>query len=384
MGTARRLGGHQRGPAFSIAFLWPVRLRRYNHYREENNKKLASRGQRKVIPTIHSFLIYPGKNEKAQHALHGVQITNTDARLFGMLRAIFDGAERECKIEIIFSSNNQQNDTRDDCISYIRHNSTSNAKKLAERLQVCTTKRSGLGLLFLMSGDSGSKRKLVLSRFPVEQGILADEAGGSLTVQFIDRIFMKNTSSYKSCLYTGTSFSSGFWSGLVVDKQVNSSDIDVSRYWISEFLASDFKTTSAAGTARLATVLRTSVNAAQAADTKRTLINVASAVRKLDGQYISIDDLCQRLLVSDEGMELIRRQIRNPRVLTEKFRFSNTEFRKQISYRSWETKEGVLVTADAENWEKTLSVEKIGGTDSRRVKISTEGTLVDERLRKGR
>jgi hypothetical protein len=53
-------------------------------------------------------------------------------------------------------------------------------------------RRSGLGLLFLIRGKERNKSKLVISGFPADNGILAEEQSNSLTVQFVERIFMKN------------------------------------------------------------------------------------------------------------------------------------------------------------------------------------------------
>ena len=53
---------------------------------------------------------------------------------------------------------------------------------VAERLQSVTTGRSGLGLLFLINGREGGTQKTVVSRFPAEQGVLAEEKGNSLTM----------------------------------------------------------------------------------------------------------------------------------------------------------------------------------------------------------
>ena len=108
-----------------------------------------------------------------------------------------------------------------------------------------------------MLGEERSAKKLVLSRFPADSGILADLSAGNLNVEFLERIFMKSKTDYKSAVFVRTSSVSDFWDAKAVDKQIDNQQIALSDYWIKDFLASDFRTTAAAGTRRLANALKT-------------------------------------------------------------------------------------------------------------------------------
>ena len=55
-------------------------------------------------------------------------------------------------------------------------------------------------------------RGSVMSRFPADSGILAEQTAKTLNVQFLEKIFMKSATSYKSAVYTGAS-PSDFWEG---------------------------------------------------------------------------------------------------------------------------------------------------------------------------
>jgi hypothetical protein len=68
---------------------------------------------------------------------------------------------------------------------------------IAERLALNTDQRSGLGLLFLIVGKEGKEHKIVLSRFPTDSAIYVDENPTALTVEFLERVLMKNKTSYK-------------------------------------------------------------------------------------------------------------------------------------------------------------------------------------------
>src|SRR5262245_51986031 len=112
-----------------------------------------------------------------------------------MPRGIFDRSDVECDTEISFNHNAQgiqQNDSMDLLLSYVGSRTLANSRKIAARLQTMTTHKSGLGLLFLMYRNDGSDSKLVLSRFPADQGILAEESKDQLKVEFLEKVFMKS------------------------------------------------------------------------------------------------------------------------------------------------------------------------------------------------
>jgi hypothetical protein len=110
-----------------------------------------------------------------------------------------------------FKHNNdgsQQNICRDLIINYIKRQTVENGRLIAERLQSVTTKRSGLGLLFLTTGYDGENYKFLISRFRADNGILAEEDEKSLNVEFIEKVFMKKVTAYKFVLYFGNSLDS--------------------------------------------------------------------------------------------------------------------------------------------------------------------------------
>jgi hypothetical protein len=107
-----------------------------------------------AIKTAHSFLVHPGKHAETQPEIYGTKIA-LSGKLFKVLEDIYEKSESECDIEISFNPNEkgeQQNDCRDQIISYIKSPSDEKGLILAKNLQKVTTKRSGLGLFFLMTG----------------------------------------------------------------------------------------------------------------------------------------------------------------------------------------------------------------------------------------
>ena len=177
------------------------------------------------IDSIHSFLIRPGKGAESPEDINGATVARS-GRLFEMLKPLFDGAERDCPHKIWFNSENgkQENICRDELIAYIKNRDIHHGREIAKRLQSVTTHRSGLGLLFLVAGEEDGETKIVVSRFPADSGVLAEEKGKGLTVEFLERIFMKSAKSYKAAVYAGKSFVNDFWRGQAADKQVNSGE----------------------------------------------------------------------------------------------------------------------------------------------------------------
>ena len=125
-----------------------------------------------AIERVHSFLVHPAKHANEQPNISGAQIPRRGP-LYGMLTGVFNRAQAECDIEIVFrpDSNGQpHNQCRDLVLTYVSVQSIPNGRRLAGRLQLVTTHRSGLGLLFLMKGEVNGNHQLVISRFPADQG----------------------------------------------------------------------------------------------------------------------------------------------------------------------------------------------------------------------
>jgi hypothetical protein len=210
------------------------------------------------IEHIHTYLVHPGKGTEEASRIRGNTLA-LNGKVFSLLSEVYLSSDRDCSIEISFNhreDGTQQNPCRDLIVAYLSDPTVVHGRQIAERLEKVTTHRSGLGLLFLIAGKEGRDHKVVISRFPADFGILAEESERALTVEFLDRVFMKRATTYKAAAYQDASLRAGLWLGRAVDKQINSDMVQLSNYWIAEFLDSDFRTTAAAGTKRLAVALR--------------------------------------------------------------------------------------------------------------------------------
>ena len=337
------------------------------------------------IDHIYTFLVEPRKGVKLHHHSGGTKLSGS-GKLINLLTDIFDKAEDECDIEIRFlpSDNGaQQNECRDEIIKYIEKASIDNARKIATRLELCTTQRSGLGLLFLIDGSNATEKKFVISRFPADSGILADQKAGKLDVKFLERVFMKNSKTYKSVVYRHKSLATGFWQGSAIDKQISSNEVRISNYWISEFLLSDFKQTSAAGTRMLAQALKAAGKKAQAPEIENEIASAATLAKGLAGQNISIADFATKFSLSSEAVTLLKAELKSPKLFTAKFKFDYSEFGAIVKFRTVKLANGAKLSASAENFDNIFKVTNTNPSGSKR-RYETEGTVDEETVGKGR
>jgi hypothetical protein len=264
------------------------------------------------ITHIASFLVSPGKNLKNPPDVKGL-MAPLSGRLYILLNDIFENSNTECDIPIRFVMSNdgtQKNETRDNLLAFIGQPNLKTGEKLAVRLSNYTTSKSGLALLFIILGkdDSNSHKKIVLSRFPADEGIIADIKSGQLQVDYIERIFMKNQRYYKAAMYKN--FPKGdWWTGFAVDKQIiDKKASELANYWIFDFLSSEFITTSQSGTRRLALAIKKSSSKADNIDTKQELLAFSAFSRNQAGRKVSISKLIEDFNPTLDAKELVTSQ----------------------------------------------------------------------------
>lgn len=334
---------------------------------------------------ILSYLVPAGKGQDEPEEVSGTALPLSGG-MFAMLSGVFEKAEDECKIPIRFvTAGSQQNDVRDEVCDIVTSPSLAKGKKLAQRLRGVSTGKSGLGLLFLMLGQDGGTHKIVLSRFPAGQGVLAERKKGALQVEFVERIFMKNAKTYKGALYRGKAIDSGFWHGHVVDRQIASSQDQVAHYWIRDFLLSDFMTTSKAGSKRLAVALKEASKTVDNLQAKQEILAAIALTRNFYGKIVSIRDLSNRLNLSAPARTAIENQVGNEALIGDTFVLDSAEFQRNAAYATVELDQGAMLTAPADRFDECFVREQIGKIDNEeRFRFTTEGIIVDERLKSRR
>ncbi|MGY4232930.1 hypothetical protein ACVIIW_001877 [Bradyrhizobium sp. USDA 4449] len=336
------------------------------------------------IERIHTYLVHPHKGSKDKPNIGGTTVS-LSGKLFRLLDNIFSNSDAELNIQIAFNQSadgKQQNACRDLLIAYVQKPTLPNGRRLAERLASVSDQRTGLGLLFLIVGKEGRNHKIVISRFPTDTAILAEEKRASLTVEFLERVFMKSANSYKAVAYVDSSSGSGsFWLGRAVDKQINSPLTEVSNYWIVDFLDSGFQVTGAAGTRRLAAAIREAAKKVDDIDIKTEIVAAATLARGLRGRRTSIAEFLSQFHLSPAATDAILSELKGDSVATEQFQFDAEEFRTQVGFRSVELNNGGMLTAEANEFDNVFRKEETGRGN---VRFSTEGRIVNDKLRKSR
>lgn len=333
-----------------------------------------------TISCIDSFLVRPslGKNDHEQGA--GTRIQN-GGKLFSMLEDLFERAAYECKIDIAFRAaddGSQNNPCRDLLTNHLRKPSLRTAHAIAVRLASVTGNRSGLGLLFVICGRFANGHRLVLARFPADQGVLAEERRGELSVEFIEKVFMKSAHAYKSVTYTVANLAADLVRGKAVDKQINGPR-ELSLYWINEFLASDLATTGAAGTRRFGNALKLAVRDVPSDEIRGKLVSAAQLIPTLAGKKTTASRLLRAIGVPEEGIAAVAAGMSRPELMDERFELLAEEFAQAATYRTVELDNGAMLLAETANFENVFDIRKVS---EGRTRYSTEGLVVNQRLRK--
>jgi hypothetical protein len=331
------------------------------------------------VEHIHTYLVNPGRGQATVQQINGATVPLT-GKMFELLDGIYTRSEQECDIDIIFQSTNgsKQNACRDLICAHIGSPTLPNGKLIAERLQANTDRRAGPGLLFLIVGKEGRDHKIVISRFPTDSAILVEENPKSLDVEFLERVFMKNKTSYKAVLYRDSSMRGGFWDGKAIDKQTNPTG-ESADYWIADFLLSDFTVTPKQGTHRLAATLRAAAKNADFA-VKQEIASVAALAKSLPRQSTSISDFVNRFNFSAPTRAAIFEQLKNPGLAQERFQFSAPDFASVLAYRSMELDNGAMLTAPSAEFDDVFHQEVVSKL-KKEVRFTTQGTVVDDKLK---
>jgi len=333
------------------------------------------------VDCVDSFLVHPSRGKEGTQ-LPGMRVP-TRGPLFKMLDDLFQRATKECQIDIIFRSNDptsQENECRSLLMSHLKRPTQASGQALAMRLSSQTGNRSGLGLLFIACGFVSGLHRLVLARFPADQGVLAEEKGDRLEIEFVEKIFMKSAKSYKSVVYWTRDLDVGFRKGKAVDKQINGPR-EISEYWIGDFLLSDLATTGAAGTRRLGDALRKAARATDSNDIRAEVISAVQLVRNHAGRTVSGRSLLRKIGLSDDALKAVEKAMERKELMDERFQLDRNEFDKAAAYRAVELDNGAVLMADTQRFDQVFHTKKVA---ENRVRYETEGRITNQQIRKSK
>lgn len=234
-----------------------------------------------------------------------------------------------------------------------------------------------------MTGRHKGETKIVVSRFPADSGILAEEKEKGLSVEFLERVFMKSATSYKAAAYSGRSFAKDFWKGIAADKQINSAESYIADYWIKDFLRSDFLTPGEAGTRRLAIAVRDALNGSVETKVKQDIVALQHLVAGMPKRVVSGKGILDHFHVSAETQEQIKDCFPRAKLFEENFQFVPAEFLKHVALRTIELDNGGLLTAATQRFDQVFTTEVVDRAEDV-VRFTTQGKIVDQRFRKAK
>ena len=334
------------------------------------------------IQVIHSFLVHPLKGIEPRRA-RGTSVRQ-EGQLYGLLNGVYERASTDCDVEICFrpdEDGRQNNFCRTMLTDYVEHPTIAKAREIASRLESVTDRRSGLGLLFLICGFEGNTRKLLLSRFPTDEGVSADESADGLNVQYLERVFMKNKFSYKAVVYQDRSIRSGFWIGRAIDRQNSDQGTSFSsNFWIADFLSSELSITAAAGSRRLGIALRDALKHSDDPPVRRELVAAATLATGLRGQNVSISSLADRFNLSDKARAALEGELKSPAASSQRFRLDDTEFNAVVGLLSVELNNGGVMTAPSAQFDQVFTRRQVQGSPE--TEFKTRGTIIGEKLKR--
>ncbi len=338
-----------------------------------------------AITHLHSYLVHRGKNvtEKDRSTIRGTTV-QLSGKLFDMLSNVYEKATKECTTAISFTSSNQTNEARDLIVDYATNPHQNKGLKLAKRLQGVTDGTSGMGLLFLVRGEEGGKVRTVISRFPADAGILAEESDGGLNVEYLEKVFMKNSRKYKAAVYEHAAPNSNYWTGHVVDHQLNADMLrSASDYWVIDFLLSNCLTTPKVGSTRLAKMIKEAVKCTKNPVIKSELGSLARLLPNMSGKKVSPHSIAKKYALSDDATALLKEKAKTEQLYKEEFLLDKDSFSEVLSFKSVELSSGAVLSAPSTEFEKVFE-EKVVDAETKEVLFTTQGVVSDMRFKRGR
>lgn len=317
-----------------------------------------------MITSIFSYLIFPRKGKALTKKVTGVTVELV-GKLFDKLKKIYDKSEFDCDLDIVFragSDGSQNNETRELIVRFYNAPTLENGKHIAEQLAKATNSSSGVGLLFVILGAINGKTKILLSRFKAEEGVLVEENKDSLKVDFVEKVFMKDIRYYKSALFQHGTFGADFWEGKAIDKQ-SGDDREISNYWISDFLISDFALTSERGSKKLAECMRTVLQKSSDQLAKSEISALITLSKNRDAEQGSMEDFLKNGTCSESTIKEIKKQVSNV-LFKHAFKFSHNEFSKHLSIRVIELDNGARISAPADIFDEIVEKEYLDGNNT--------------------
>jgi len=335
------------------------------------------------INKIYGFIAPVGKgvDNIDDIPLQGSEILPSN-KLFVKLTELFKNSEKECDIQIRFvpKTGKQDNDVRDLIVKICKKFTLENCEPLVKSLTRLTDKKIKEGLLFFIYAKEHTDMKLLIARFPSEEGITVKHDNGKYVFEVIDDVFLKNSRKYKAVYYQSKLVKlDNFWTGYAVDKQINDSNVkEVSDYWVKDFLQSELKLNSNRGSIMLAKAVRKTITETIDNEVKEELIGVTPLVKNINTKALTIRSFFDKMNLSLKTKNEVLTRIDNPGLCEISFQFSSEKFAENCNYLIKILDTGAIAMAPTVDFSTIWNEE---AAEDGNVRYSTEGKNIKIKVR---
>ncbi|WP_462255146.1 hypothetical protein [Ferruginibacter sp.] len=326
------------------------------------------------------YLAYiPPFHDEDQPYILETELIKTESKTTEYLFKIFDSAIDVAKIEILFNSDDKQNnDTRNTILSISQLSTakakTTHAQKLAQKLYEITDERNGTGLFTILEGKKEQTTRIVLTRFKGVEGLV--NHGKKLLIDYISEVFTKKSNHYKMAVYEDILSTKSFWKGYSIDKQISGSSYKpISFFWIESFLDSKTALTAAQGTLQFSKVIKAILLKTTDIAEQEEIISGVINLRSKKNIQMSVSDFCSTYL--SESITAKIKNETNDDFFNSIFLVDNEVYKKEFGKTVLSLQDGITAYVPTFNYEKhvTETLNKDGSKN-----ITIEGKLNSKKI----
>ena len=318
--------------------------------------------------------ILKGKNKDLNFT-----VINAKGEVSDYLFKIFDDAQNDCKVEIVFTSEgNQSNVIRSLILDIARAQNVREKEKAARGLTMkmyeVTDNRNETGLFIIIEGTKGNKTRLVMARFKRNEGLY--NQGNDL--EYLRNVFTKST-HYKLAIYEDVPSDKSFWKGYAIDRQtIASSYKPFSYFWIEAFLQSQTSITSVQGTTQLSKVVKNLLKHTKTLEDQEQVISAVLNLKSKRNFQISVKKFCDTYL-SAELVEIVKREV-NEDFFNSEFMIDNQVMQKELGSTVLSLEDGITAYIPTFKYDKHVQEELKNGQK----KVIIQGILNSKRVNSGK
>lgn len=326
------------------------------------------------------YLAYiPPFHDEDQPYILETELIKTESKTTEYLFKIFDSAIDLAKIEILFNSDDKQNnDTRNTILSISQLSTakakTTHAQKLAQKLYEITDERNGTGLFTILEGKKEQTTRIVLTRFKGVEGLV--NHGKKLLIDYISEVFTKKSNHYKMAVYEDILSTKSFWKGYSIDKQISGSSYKpISFFWIESFLDSKTALTAAQGTLQFSKVIKAILLKTTDISEQEEIISGVINLRSKKNIQMSVSDFCSTYLSESVAAKI--KSETNDDFFNSVFLVDNDVYKKEFGKTVLSLQDGITAYVPTFNYEKHVT-ETLNNDGSKNITI--EGKLNSKKI----